>query len=112
MTSSGDLTRAETLFTYQKVRELMIANDAQSVLIDARDIEVVSTPEFAMEYVEAFVDILERPLPIAFIPPVGWSDDHYSAGWQMTQNVANETGVFKTPELALDWLEIKLGNCA
>lgn len=108
ITSAGELSRAETLHAYLQVRDLIVANDARCVLIDARDVEITGSPQFAMEFVEAFVDIIERPLPIAFLPPLAWTDAHYSAGWAMAKCVANETGVFKTPELAIDWLDIQL----
>ncbi|MBR9824606.1 MAG: hypothetical protein GYB36_02240 [Alphaproteobacteria bacterium] len=102
----GDLRRVELLVAYHKVRDAVRAHSAKGVMIDARDIEVLASPHYASEMIEAFADILADPLPIALLPPLGWSDAHYTAAWKRVDELENKTGVFKTPALALDWLQL------
>lgn len=112
VTSAGDLSRAETLYAFHKLKDLIDAKDVQCVLFDARDMDVVKAPSYSVEIIEAFIDIVDRPLPVAFLPPVGWTDAHFTAGWPAIQRAHNETGVFNTPELAMDWLSIQLREVA
>ena len=105
MTSWGVLSRQETGWAHESVRELVGRVSAKGVLVDARDTEVTSTPAYSAEVVENFVFALERHLPIAFLPPAGWSEAHYDKVWALVSELNVEVAVFDEVTAGLDWLK-------
>lgn len=110
MTQSGLATRVQTGAAHERVRELALSAGARGVLIDVRDAEVINSPPHSVEILEDFVFSLDAPLPIAFLPPVQWSDEHHQAAWALSREIENRCAVFTTPDLALDWLRIETGS--
>ena len=104
VTRSGLATRVQTSAANEKVRELVVSSAARGVLVDMRDIEVITSAQHCVEILEDFIYTLERPLPIGFLPPRQWTKDHHEAAWALSRQIENRCGVFKTPELALEWL--------
>lgn len=104
LTRSGLATRVQTSAANEKVRELVISSGARGVLVDMRDIEVITSARHCVEILEDFIYTLERPLPIGFLAPRQWSKEHHEAAWALSRQIENRVGVFKTPELALEWL--------
>ncbi|WP_300527024.1 hypothetical protein [Maricaulis sp.] len=112
MTQSGPATRVQTGAAHEKVRELVLSSQARGVLVDVRAAEVINSPPHSVEILEDFVLALGSPLPIAFLPPLQWSDAHHAAAWALSREIDNRCRVFTTPDLALDWLRSETGSPA
>lgn len=106
MTSWGVLSRQETGWAHETVRERVEHARATGVLVDARDTEVTSTPSYSAEIVENFVFALERKLPIAFLPPKAWTAAHYETVWELIPDLNVEVAVFGEAEAGLEWLGV------
>jgi len=102
----GVLSRQETGWAHETVREHVVAANAIGILVDIRDTEITSTPAYSAEIVENFIFALERSLPIAFLPPLGWSEAHFERVWSLVPELDIRVEVFKAREAALDWLRI------
>lgn len=112
MTRSGLATRVQTSAANETVRELVISSGARGVLVDMREIEVITSARHCVEVLEDFIYTLERPLPIGFLPPRQWSQEHHEAAWALSRQIENRCGVFKTSELALEWLRSETRSAA
>lgn len=108
--SSGNARRVEMLAAYHSLREEVRRRRARAVLIDTRDMDVVASPLYASDLIDAFASIIEKPIPVAFLPPVAWTDAHHTAAWKMIRKFEHTTNMFNSRALALEWLDIQLAK--
>ena len=70
--------------------------------------DVVSSPLYASDLIDAFAAIFEEPMTVAFLPPIAWTDAHHTIAGKMIGQFEHNTGVFTSSALALEWLDTQL----
>ena len=104
MECRGEITRQETGWATEKVREHLSRPEVVGLMVDARDVEITSTPEYSSEIVENFLMAIERAVPMAFLAPLGWTSAHFDAARSLVSEMDPHYCLFETPEDGLNWL--------